>query len=133
MSAVYGFRAGSGGSAPTNSGHLGAGRDAGGLDRLLSSRWRPGLALAAGEGGFARSCPLQLIIGAFILTVAIGALFTYERPLFLVVSLGHHGLRHRPSGGPQEDVEEQIPSGSCGWSLPCGSGWCQVVAVLCCG
>ncbi len=88
-----------------------------------------GLALAAGEGASLDLVPV--IIGAFILTVAIGALFIYERPLFLVVSWAI-GASRAVVGRPRGDVEEQIRL-IMGWVTAVRLGWRQVVAVLCWG
>ena len=44
-----------------------------------------GLALATGEGASLDLVPV--IVGVLVLTMAIGALFVYERPLVAVVSM----------------------------------------------
>ncbi len=45
-----------------------------------------GLALATGEGATLDLIPV--IVGVFLITLAIGALFLYERPLAFVVTWG---------------------------------------------
>ncbi len=58
-----------------------------------------GLALATGEGASLDLIPA--IIGALVLTIAVGALFVYERPLFVVLSWilrTSHALIGRPKG-----------------------------------
>jgi hypothetical protein len=85
-----------------------------------------GLALATGEGASLDLVPV--IIGAFILTLAVGALFIFERPLFRAVSWAVTASR-AVIGRPRGDVEEQIRL-IMGWVTAVRLGWRQVVAVL---
>jgi putative heme transporter len=64
-----------------------------------------GLALATGEGASLDLVPV--IVGVFVVTVAIGALFVYERPLFVVVTWALR-TSHRLVGRPRGDVAAQI-------------------------
>jgi hypothetical protein len=64
-----------------------------------------GLALATGEGASLDLIPV--IAGVFVITVAIGALFVYERPLALVVTWGIRGSR-KLVGRPRGDLAAEI-------------------------
>ena len=64
-----------------------------------------GLALATGEGASLDLVPV--IVGVFVITVAVGALFVYERPLAMVVTWGLR-ISHKVVGRPRGDVAEQI-------------------------
>ncbi len=64
-----------------------------------------GLALAAGEGASLDLIPV--IVGVFLITVAIGALFIYERPLAFVVTWGIRVSR-KLVGRPRGDVAANI-------------------------
>jgi hypothetical protein len=64
-----------------------------------------GLALAAGEGASLDLVPV--LVGVFLVTVAIGALFVYQRPLYVVVTWGIRASR-RIVGRPRGDVAAQI-------------------------
>jgi hypothetical protein len=64
-----------------------------------------GLALATGEGASLDLVPV--IVGVFLATVAIGALFVYERPLLLVVTWALRAS-HRLVGRPRGDVAVEI-------------------------
>ena len=64
-----------------------------------------GLALATGEGASLDLVPV--IVGVFVVTMAIGALFVYERPLFVVVTWAIRGS-HKLTGRPRGDVAAQI-------------------------
>ncbi len=64
-----------------------------------------GAALAAGEG--ATLDLIGVIIGILIVTVAIGALFVYERPLLAVVSGGVR-LSRRLTGRPRGEMTAEI-------------------------
>jgi uncharacterized protein (TIRG00374 family) len=64
-----------------------------------------GLALATGEGASLDLIPV--IVGVFVVTLAVGALFIYERPLALVVTWGLRTSR-KLTGRPRGDVAAQI-------------------------
>jgi putative heme transporter len=64
-----------------------------------------GLALATGEGASLDLIPV--IVGVFVITLAIGALFVYERPLALVVTWGIRGSR-KVVGRPRGDLAAEI-------------------------
>lgn len=64
-----------------------------------------GLALATGEGASLDLIPV--IVGVFVITVAVGALFIYERPLAVVVTWGIRASR-KLVGRPRGDVAAQI-------------------------
>jgi uncharacterized protein (TIRG00374 family) len=64
-----------------------------------------GLAMATGEGASLDLVPV--IVGAFVATMAIGALFVYERPLFVVVTWALR-TSHKLVGRPRGDVAAQI-------------------------
>jgi hypothetical protein len=64
-----------------------------------------GLALATGEGASLDLIPV--IVGVFLITVAIGALFVYERPLAMVVTWGIRASR-KLVGRPRGDLAAEI-------------------------
>ena len=64
-----------------------------------------GLALATGEGASLDLIPV--IVGVFVITVAIGALFVYERPLAAVVTWGIRASR-KIVGRPRGDLAAEI-------------------------
>jgi uncharacterized protein (TIRG00374 family) len=64
-----------------------------------------GLALATGEGASLDLIPV--IVGVFVITLAIGALFVYERPLAAVVTWGIRASR-KLSGRPRGDLAAEI-------------------------
>ena len=64
-----------------------------------------GLALATGEGASLDLIPV--IVGVFVITLAIGALFIYERPLAFVVTWGIRVSR-KLVGRPRGDVAANI-------------------------
>jgi len=64
-----------------------------------------GLALATGEGASLDLIPV--IVGVFLATVSIGALFVYERPLLFVVTWALRAS-HRLVGRPRGDVAAEI-------------------------
>ena len=64
-----------------------------------------GLGLAASEGASLDLIPV--IIGVFLVTVGVGALFIYERPLAIVVRWAI-GVSRRLVGRPREAMEAQI-------------------------
>jgi putative heme transporter len=64
-----------------------------------------GLALATGEGASLDLIPV--IVGVFVITVAIGVLFIYERPLAVVVTWGIRASR-KIVGRPRGDLAAEI-------------------------
>jgi putative heme transporter len=64
-----------------------------------------GLALATGEGASLDLIPV--IVGVFVITLAIGALFVYERPLAVVVTWGIRASR-KVTGRPRGDLAAEI-------------------------
>jgi putative heme transporter len=64
-----------------------------------------GLALATGEGASLDLIPV--IVGVFLVTVAVGALFIFERPLGVVVTWGLRTSR-KVIGRPRGDVAAEI-------------------------
>jgi putative heme transporter len=64
-----------------------------------------GLALATGEGASLDLIPV--IVGVFVITLAIGALFVYERPLAAVVTWGIRASR-KLVGRPRGDLAAEI-------------------------
>jgi uncharacterized protein (TIRG00374 family) len=64
-----------------------------------------GLALATGEGASLDLVPV--IVGVFLITVAVGALFVYERPLAMVVTWGIRVSR-KLVGRPRGDLTDEI-------------------------
>ncbi len=70
-----------------------------------------GLAFATGEGASLDLIPV--IVGALLVTVVIGALFVYERPLFVVVTgviRGSHAVFGRPRGDTEAHIQRIIGS-----------------------
>jgi len=68
-----------------------------------------GLALAAGEGASLDLIPV--IIGVFVVTLAVGALFIYERPLAFVVRWGIRTSRklvRRPRGDVAANIQRIV-------------------------
>jgi hypothetical protein len=64
-----------------------------------------GLALAASEGASLDLIPA--IVGALLLAALVGALFVYERPLFIVISSALR-VSHTLVGRPRGDTKAQI-------------------------
>jgi uncharacterized membrane protein YbhN (UPF0104 family) len=64
-----------------------------------------GLALATGEGASLDLIPV--IVGVFVVTLAVGALFIFERPLSMVVTWGLRASR-KVFGRPRGDVAAEI-------------------------
>jgi uncharacterized protein (TIRG00374 family) len=85
-----------------------------------------GLALAASEGASLDLIPV--IIGVFLVTVGIGALFVYERPLVAVVTWSVHASR-KIVGRPRGDMESQI-NRIVHWMTTTRLGWRQVRNVV---
>jgi putative heme transporter len=68
-----------------------------------------GLALATGEGASLDLIPV--IVGVFVITLAIGALFVYERPLAAVVTWGIRASRkvvRRPHGDLAAEIQRIV-------------------------
>jgi len=68
-----------------------------------------GLALATGEGASLDLIPV--IVGVFLITLAVGALFIYERPLAFVVRWGiraSRGLVGRPRGDVAANIQRIV-------------------------
>jgi uncharacterized protein (TIRG00374 family) len=85
-----------------------------------------GLALATGEGASLDLIPV--IIGVFLLTVAVGALFIYERPLLLLLTWSvrvSHKLIGRPRGDTSQQVERVVH-----WITAVHLGWRQVRTIF---
>ncbi len=85
-----------------------------------------GLALATGAGASLDLVPV--IVGVLGLTVALGALFVYERPLAATVSWGVRASR-RLIGRPRGDVNEQIQI-AIKWVTTARLGWREIVQIL---
>jgi uncharacterized protein (TIRG00374 family) len=85
-----------------------------------------GLALATGEGASLDLVPV--IVGVFLITAAIGALFIYERPLARVITWGIHASR-KVTGRPRGDVAVQIQR-IVQMVTTVRLGWRQVVVML---
>jgi uncharacterized protein (TIRG00374 family) len=64
-----------------------------------------GLALATGEGASLDLIPV--VIGVFVIAVAVGALFVYERPLAVAVTWGVRASR-KLVGRPRGDLAAEI-------------------------
>jgi putative heme transporter len=85
-----------------------------------------GLALAASQGASLDLVPV--IVGVLVLTMAIGALFVYERPLAATASWAVRACR-RVIGRPRGDLEEQIEL-VLKWLTTARLGWRDVVEIL---
>jgi putative heme transporter len=85
-----------------------------------------GLAMATGEGSSLDLIPV--IIGAFLLTVAIGALFVYERPLTWVLTWAVR-ISRSITGRPRGDVAAQIER-LIGWVTTVRLGWRQIGQIV---
>ena len=78
-----------------------------------------GLGLATSEGASLDLIPV--IIGVFLIAVAVGALFVYERPLYLVLTWGMRASRslfRRPRGDTAANVDRivrRVTSVQLGW------------------
>ncbi|HEX3839223.1 MAG TPA: lysylphosphatidylglycerol synthase transmembrane domain-containing protein [Acidimicrobiales bacterium] len=85
-----------------------------------------GLALAAGEGASLDLIPV--IIGVMAVTAAIGALFVYERPLFIVLTWGLRGFQRflrRPRGDAVAQIQRIMQ-----WVTSVHLGWRQVIRIV---
>ncbi len=81
-----------------------------------------GLALATSEGATLDLIPV--IVGVFLVTVAIGALFIYERPLVTVLSWSVHASRKlvgRPRGDTAAEIDRIVH-----WVTTIRLGWRQI-------
>jgi putative heme transporter len=85
-----------------------------------------GLALAAGEGASLDLIPV--IIGVFLVTVGIGALFVYERPLVFVVTWSIHVSR-KLVGRPRGDVDSLI-NRIVHWMTAVRLGWHRISKIV---
>jgi putative heme transporter len=68
-----------------------------------------GLALAAGEGASLDLIPV--LLGVLVITIAVGALFVYERPLLLVLTWilrTYRSVRRRPKGDTAAQVDRIV-------------------------
>ncbi len=85
-----------------------------------------GLALATSEGASFDLIPA--IVGTFLATIAVGALFVYERPLFRVVSatLGaSHSIIRWPKGDASARIDRIMRS-----ITAVGLGWQQLIRIV---
>jgi putative heme transporter len=85
-----------------------------------------GLALATGEGASLDLIPV--IIGAFLLTVVIGALFVYERPLVVVLTWALRASRSilkRPKGDAELAIQPIMQ-----WVMSVRLGWRQIIKIV---
>jgi hypothetical protein len=84
-----------------------------------------GLALATGEGASLDLVPV--IVGVLLITMALGALFVYERPLRSAVSLAIRASR-AVAGRPRGDVAAQIEK-VVAMATAVRLGWRQIVTI----
>ncbi len=85
-----------------------------------------GLGLATGEGASLDLIPV--IVGVLFITVAIGALFVYERPLFVVLTWGMRASRsvfRRPRGDSAAHVDRIVAR-----IMSVQLGWRQVIVIV---
>jgi putative heme transporter len=85
-----------------------------------------GLGLATEQGASLDLVPV--ILGVLVITVAVGALFVYERPLVAVVSWGIRASRaviHRPHGDAQEEIDKIVR-----WVTAVRLGWRQTCRIV---
>ena len=85
-----------------------------------------GLALAAGEGASLDLIPA--IVGALAVTVSIGAVFVYEKPLFVVLTPAIRTSRALV-GRPRGDIEVTIDR-IMYWTNSVRLGWRQVIGIV---
>lgn len=88
-----------------------------------------GLVLATDEGASLDLVPV--LIGVLGVTIAVGALFVYERPLLVVVPWvlrASHSILRRPRG----DIDEQVGR-IIGQLTSVKLGWRRVVTIVACG
>src|ERR1700738_996359 len=85
-----------------------------------------GLSLAAGEGASLDLIPV--IIGALLVTIAIGALFVYERPIFIALGWASRVSRSI-AGRPKGDGEAQIQK-IMSWITSIRLGWRQIITIV---
>jgi uncharacterized protein (TIRG00374 family) len=85
-----------------------------------------GLALAASEGASLDLIPA--IVGALLVTVSVGALFVYEKPLFVVLTFAirtSQRLVDRPRGDVETHIERIMH-----WTNSVRLGWRQVIGIV---
>jgi uncharacterized protein (TIRG00374 family) len=85
-----------------------------------------GLALATGQGASLDLIPV--IIGALLVTVLIGALFVYERPLLKVLTWvlqTSHSVIGRPKGDTQRPIQRIMV-----WVTSVRLGWRQIIRIV---
>ncbi|HWE69659.1 MAG TPA: lysylphosphatidylglycerol synthase transmembrane domain-containing protein [Acidimicrobiales bacterium] len=85
-----------------------------------------GLALAASEGASLDLIPV--IIGVMVVTASIGALFVYERPLFIVLTWGiraSQSILRRPRGDAVAHIQRIMQ-----WVTSVHLGWRQVIRIV---
>jgi putative heme transporter len=85
-----------------------------------------GLALATGEGASLDLIPV--IVGVFVVTLAVGALFIFERPLSMVVTWGLRASRKligRPRGDVAAEIQRIVRA-----VTAVRLGWRQIVTIL---
>ncbi len=85
-----------------------------------------GLALATGEGASLDLVPV--LIGILAVTVAVGALFVYQRPLAVIVQWTLRGSRAL-TGRPRGDVHAQLER-IVGWITTVHLGWSQIGRIV---
>jgi uncharacterized protein (TIRG00374 family) len=85
-----------------------------------------GLALATSEGASLDLVPV--IIGVLLVSVAVGVLFVYERPLAMVVTWALQASR-ATVGRPRGDVVEQIER-IVSWATMVRLGWRQIIRIV---
>ena len=84
-----------------------------------------GLALATGEGASLDLIPV--LIGVLVVTVSIGAVFVYERPLGFILAgaSGSRALIGRPRGDARATVDRITA-----WVTSVQLGWRQIIAIV---
>jgi hypothetical protein len=85
-----------------------------------------GLAMATGQGASLDLVPV--LVGALAVTMAVGALFVYERPLVGVVTVSLRVARRltgHPRGNHQETVEHLL-----GWMTTVRLNWGQIARIV---
>jgi len=85
-----------------------------------------GLALATSEGASLDLIPV--LVGALLATVAVGALFVYERPLAFVLRVAVRASRlilHRPRGDAVATIDRITD-----WVTSVHLGWRQVITIV---
>jgi putative heme transporter len=85
-----------------------------------------GLAMATGEG--ASLDLVGVLIGVLVVTVAVGALFVYQRPLVAVVTWSLQASR-AVTGRPRGDMGAQLER-MIGLATAVQLGWAQIIRIL---